>query len=249
MDLYEILGIPRTSSDEEIKKAYRAKAREHHPDMHVGDAEKAKHAEIFKRIVEAFEILNDPQKRSRYDVQGYHGRTKPTSKPEGKRPKTKEDFEKEEQERKRKEDPFKETMLHEPMNINCSFYGGEGSGRSILVHVKLTPQELKHGCVKSTNIKKRTFCMLCGGDGSGIFPCKRCGNHKLNKHVCGECDGRGLFEGKCPRCNGSGMYSWIVEEVTFKVSPNTQPGHSITLLGQGETAARKPPGNVRVVVV
>lgn len=249
MDFYECLGVLRSASAEEIKRAYRKKAREHHPDMHSGEEEQKKHAELFKKVVDAFDVLGDPHKKAKYDVQGYYGRRpSPSSPPKQKSPtKTKEDFEKEREEKKRKEDKSK--SQHEPMDINCMFYGGEGSGRSIMVHVKLTPHELKNGCTKTVQIKKRDFCEICGGDGSGLFPCKKCGNNAVAKQTCGYCDCTGVFDGPCPRCNGTGMGLWMVEDVSFKVSPNTQPGHSVMLLGQGETAPRKAPGNVRVVII
>jgi len=251
MNFYEHLGILRTADADEIKKAYRKKAREHHPDMHSGEEEKAKHSELFKKIVEAFDILSDPEKKIRYDVQGYYGRRPNSPPPHKQKPpvKTKEDFEREKKDEKQKKADGKNRFEKEPMNINCFFYGGEGSGRSIMMHVKLTTHELKNGCTKSSTIKKRDFCYTCGGDGYGFFPCKYCDNHIIVKKSCGNCNCSGLVDGPCPHCNGTGMGLWMVEDVTFRVSPNTQVGHSVMILGQGEMAPRKPPGNVRIVVV
>jgi molecular chaperone DnaJ len=251
-DLYQCLGIPRSANAEEIKKAYRQKAREHHPDTHTGKEEQDKHAEIFKKIVNAYEVLSDPHKKAQYDIQGRYGRRPSTPPPQKqKKPpvKTKEDFEKEFAEDKKKEELRSKKSKFEPMDINCIFYGGESSGRSIMVHVKLTPQELKNGCSKSVTIKKRDFCTTCGGDGFGLFPCKKCANNPIAKQVCGACNCVGVLDGPCPHCNGTGMGLWMIEDVYFKVSPNTQPGHSIMVLGQGEMAQRKPPGNVRIVVL
>jgi len=253
MDFYECLGVPRSATADEIKKAYRHKAREHHPDMHTGEEEQKKHAEIFKSVVNAFDILGDPLKKAKYDIQGYYGRrptTPPPAPPKPKPPvKTKEDFEREKAEKKRNDDRSRAKSQHEPMDINCMFYGGESSGRSIMVHVKLTPQELKRGCTKTIQVKKRDFCGICGGDGFGLFPCRKCGNNSIVKQACGNCNCTGVLDGPCPHCNGTGMGLWMVEDVTFKVSANTQPGHSVMLLGQGETAPRKTPGNIRVVIL
>lgn len=251
-DLYECLGVPRSATADEIKKAYRQKTREHHPDMHSGQEEQNKHAEIFKSVVNAYDILKDPLKKAKYDIQGYYGH-RPTTPPPQPRPKppvkTKEDFERENAEKKRKDDRAKTKSQHEPMDVNCMFYGGESSGRSVMVHIKLTPQELKRGCTKTIQIKKRDFCGICGGDGFGLFPCTKCNNNSIVRQACGNCNCAGVLDGTCPHCNGNGMGLWMVEDVTFKVSPNTQPGHSVMLLGQGETAPRKTPGNVRVVIL
>lgn len=252
MNFYEYLGVSKNATAEEIKKAYRSKAREHHPDMHRGEEEQKKHAEIFKVVVEAFEVLSDPIKRSQYDMRGYYGKrpsSPPPPPPQQNKPKQKEDFERERAEKKKQESAFKKTYDTEPTHVNCSFFGGGASGRSILVHIKLTPQEYKNGCSKSVTIKKRDFCIVCGGDGQGTFQCPTCRNNKHQKWVCPTCDYTGEINGKCPFCKGIGTGKWILEEIHFKVSPNTQPGHAINVLGQGETAARKPPGNVRIVLV
>ena len=246
-DYYECLGVPRSATVEEIKKAYKQKAREHHPDAH-SENEKEKHAEIFKLVVNAFDVLSDPVKKSKYDIQGYYGR-RPTTPPPKSPVKTKEDFEREKKEKTKHENMLHKHYDQEPMNINCSFYGGSGSGRSIMVHVKLTPNEMKKGCNKSVTIKKRDFCMMCGGVGDGLFNCPKCGNRNFAKDVCGHCDTLGIIDGTCPSCKGSGMGKWTVEEIHFKVSPNTQIGHSVTLLGQGESAPSKVPGNVRIILV
>jgi len=67
------------------------------------------------------------------------------------------------------------------------------------------------------------------------------------KKSCGNCNCSGLVDGPCPHCNGTGMGLWMVEDVTLEFHL-TQVGHSVMILGQGEMAPRKPPGNVRIVV-
>ena len=251
MDLYEHLGVPRSATAEEIKKAYKQKVREHHPDAYASQDEKDKHAVILKQVVEAFEVLGDVHKKSRYDVQGTWGnvRRPPSPSPKPKTAKTKEEFEKEKQEKKRKESVQGVGKYQIEPNLNCTFFGGGSTGRSILVQVKLQPHEFKNGCSKSVFIKKRDFCNLCGGQGDGEFPCPKCQNNKFAKQVCGHCHTRGVMEGSCPRCSGTGLGLWMVEEIHYKISPNTQPGHTVTVLGRGEEASGKLPGNVRIVVI
>lgn len=241
MDFYELLGVSYEASSEEIKKAYKIKAREHHPDMHVNSKDKDDHTQIFKNITEAFDTLSDSSKKFRYDGKLRKKVNKPLEKPI----KTKEDFQRENE----VENFLKKRWVNEPTIVDCQFYGNSSSGRSIMVHVKLTPQELKNGCNKSTYIKKRDFCGVCGGDGFGTFPCKVCNNHKIVKQACGACNCEGVVDGPCGRCNGNGFGDWIIGSVSFKVPKNSQPGHSIMLIGQGESATRKTPGNVKVVLV
>ena len=72
-DYYEILGVDKNVSDDELKKAYRKLARQHHPDLHTGDQQKKSAEEKFKEINEAYEILSDQEKRKRYDMFGHAG--------------------------------------------------------------------------------------------------------------------------------------------------------------------------------
>ncbi|TAJ23327.1 MAG: molecular chaperone DnaJ, partial [Nitrospirae bacterium] len=72
-DYYETLGVDRTASEDEVKKAFRKLARQHHPDLHSGDHQKKTAEEKFKEINEAYEILSDQQKRQRYDMFGHAG--------------------------------------------------------------------------------------------------------------------------------------------------------------------------------
>ena len=70
-DYYETLGVDRTASEEELKKAYRKMARQHHPDLQTGEAQKKSSEEKFKEVNEAYAVLSDPEKRRQYDMGGF----------------------------------------------------------------------------------------------------------------------------------------------------------------------------------
>lgn len=224
MNFYEILGIPRNSSFDDIKKAYKTKIKIHHPDLHEGK-EKEEHTEIFKNVVLAFETLQDPSKKSLYDLKNPEKRAeKSTVQP------------------KNNKTPILEIA-------QCMYFGGQSTGRNIMIHVKLTEHERMHGAKKVILFKKRDFCNDCGGIGTGSFICPFCKDHKMAKQVCSHCDTQGCIYGKCNKCNGTGVGEFIKEEFAFSVPKNTPIGHTLGFVGLGECASNKPPGCLRIVLV
>jgi len=156
MDYYERLGVSRTATEEEIKKAYRTLAKQYHPDRNPGD--KAAE-ETFKKVQEAYDTLSDFQKRAIYN-----GRMPPPPKPKQPKPKT--------------EDPIKEVAkeewswftgeeINQPPSqaqldaIQCSFFGGDTTGRNILTHLFLTKDDMQSGGHAVVKIKKRELCKKC----------------------------------------------------------------------------------------
>jgi molecular chaperone DnaJ len=245
MDYYTRLGVSREATEEEIKKHYRKLAMQFHPDRNPGD----KDAETtFKEVQEAYDVLSDTDKRSQYDRQGYVGRRPPTPpKPPSKKPepKTKEDFEKERAKTEKKANPPEQDLD----SIKCTFWGGGSTGRNIMVQLKLSPAEMKRGGTKFVTIKKRDLCKKCIGDGEAMRMCPACHGTRPDVGWCQTCEGIGALPDKCTMCNGEGVKEWMTEEVKITFSPNIQVGHSITILGAGEAAPRKPPGQVRVVII
>lgn len=233
MDLYQILGISRNATEEEIKKAYKQLARKYHPDANPGDEEAPNK---FKEISGAYDVLSDLGKRTQYDALGYVGKRPPNWKPQP----------------KPKEEP-KKPEFH-PHNSstdaeNCSYFGGGSTGRNVLVQVKLSSAEMKRGGSKMITFKKRALCMKCVGDGKSMSPCPACLGKRPNVGWCATCDGQGAVETICKKCNGQGVSEMITNEVKVVYSSGIQPGHSVTVLGVGEEAPRKPPGFLRVVFI
>lgn len=240
MDFYEILGVSRSATDEEIKKAYRVIARSSHPDLNPNNPDAV---EKFKSATVAYEILTDPQKKSQYDALGYVGRRPhPNQRPD---PKPKEQS-KPKESPKRKSEP-KEQDLN---NVaECTYFGGTSSGRNILVQLNLTSEEMESGGSKYINIKKRSSCRMCVGDGYGRFPCPYCRANKFAMMVCTFCDYTGTIHSDCPKCKGSGIGDWKVFPIKVTYPAGIQQGHSITIVGEGETSPGKPPGCVRVIII
>lgn len=258
MQYYEVLEVSKEATAEEISKAYRLKAIRYHPDKNSDP----KAIEIFKKCAEAYEILSDPVKRSQYDFQGYVGRRphnwKPSSNPKPqKKAKTADDFRREQQDKdfwsKQKQNPEKSALD----SINCSFFGGETTGRNIMTHLHLTPSELHDGGRFLVRVKRREWCSRCIGDGLEKAPCPACNsaymrrddpNRMLNMH-CPRCDGAEYIEVQCKNCNGEGVNRWMIHEFMALVPPRSAAGQHVRVIGEGEHAPKKIPGYVQVVLI
>lgn len=214
IDYYEVLGVPRTAPEKAIKQAYRKLAREHHPDLHQGEA-KAKAEEKFKLINEAYEVLSDAEKRAKYDRLGMNW-------------KAGDEF---------NADPAANTgghtyTYHGPADFDLGGFGfsdffasmfGEdfaysrqGGGRSrptaykgedIDAEIGLTADELIHGAEKELRLSVPSPCAACGGQ---------------------RFTGRGV----CPACAGTGVAE-DTKTVKVKIPAGLHPGASLRLRGLG----------------
>lgn len=209
-DYYEVLGVAKGASDDELKKAYRRLAKQYHPDLHPNDKEAE---EKFKEINEAYDVLKDPDKRARYDQFGFSG-VDPNfgGGADG--------------------DPFGGSGF-DVSDIFDSFFGGFGGGRrsnpnaprrgsDIETTVVISFEEAAKGCRKEVTFQQIETCDECHGSGAaaGSSPttCPQChgtGQIHINQRTpfgmmqtartCDRCGGKGkIIENPCKKCGGTG---------------------------------------------
>jgi len=247
-DYYEILGLPRTASAEDIKATFRKLARQYHPD--VSKEEDAE--EKFKEINEAYGVLSDDQKRARYDQYGRAGLGDMGGMPDF----ATMDF----------GDIFEELF--------SSFgFGGGGSrsrrprrGRDLQYQVALTFEEAIFGVDKEIEITRNEICGTCRGScaepGSTPQRCSTCGGRGEVRQVrqtilgsmmqsspCPTCSGRGeVISNPCKTCRGSGQEHKTVKKV-ISIPAGVDEGTQIRLGGEGEPGANGGPvGNLYIII-
>ena len=250
-DYYEVLGVAKTATAEEIKKAYRKKAIQYHPDKNPGDKEAE---EKFKEAAEAYEVLSDPQKRQRYDQFGFAGMSGAGGFSGG-------DFS--------MQDIFSQFGdLFESWGMGggggfSSFFGGSSNrsgqrvrrGTDLRVKVKLTLEEISTGVEKKIKVKKLVECKHCHGtgsaDGSSGETCPTCkGTGRVVRtqrgifgmmqvqEACPTCHGEGkIIKNKCTHCGGEGVVR-DEEIITIKIPAGVSGGMQIPVQGKGNAAPR-----------
>lgn len=252
-DYYEVLGVSKTATAEEIKKAYRKLALQYHPDRNPGD--KAAE-EKFKEAAEAYDVLSNDEKRRKYDQFGHAGMNGAGGFGGG---------------GMSMEDIFSNFGdIFSGMGGMGGFgnfggFSGFGSrggraqrvnrGTNLRIKVKLSLEEIATGVEKKIKVKKYVACPQCHGtgakDGSSYTTCSTCkGSGQVTRvqntilgqmqttSTCPSCGGEGrIIRDKCPSCNGEGVV--LSEEVmTLKIPAGVADGMQLSMGGQGNAARR-----------
>ncbi|MDR1743631.1 MAG: molecular chaperone DnaJ [Dysgonamonadaceae bacterium] len=241
-DYYEVLEVSKTATVEEIKKAYRKKAIQYHPDKNPGDKTAE---EKFKEAAEAYEVLSDDNKRARYDRFGHAGMGGASG-----------------------AGGFGGGMSMDDIfsqfgDIFDGHFGGFGGGSShrvnrgsdLRVKVKLNLKEILVGVDKKIKVKKYVECSHCHGNGSengtSLTTCATCNGSGVvtrvsntilgqmqTRSTCPTCDGEGkIISKKCAHCNGEGIVR-DEEIITIRIPAGVSEGMQLSMQGKGNAARR-----------
>ncbi len=254
-DYYEILGVAKSSSVEEIKKAYRKLALQYHPDRNPGNADAE---EQFKEAAEAYEVLSDPTKRQRYDQFGHDGLRRGADF---------HDFGNMNDIFSAFGDVFGGSFFEEMFGgARSRGRSGPAQGSDLKIRLKLTLEEIATGAEKKLKIRKWKACPDCQGSGAkgggATMTCPVCKGsgeirqvtrtilgQMVNIAMCQNCSGEGrVIKEPCLTCKGDGR---IQGEATVKVTipAGVSEGNYLPLRGEGNVGPRNgPPGDLIVVI-
>lgn len=255
-DYYEVLGIGKDANEQEIKKAYRQKAIQYHPDKNPGD--KASE-EKFKEAAEAYEILSNAEKKQRYDQYGHAGVGSSASGGYGGGMSMEDIF----------------SHFGDIFGGGFGGFGGGGSrgggrrvqrGSNLRVKVKLTLEEIAKGVEKKIKVSKQVICSTCDGSGakdsSSFHTCTTCNGSGQVRRVtstflgqmqttatCPTCNGSGnVITQKCSACSGNGVVRGE-EVVPIRLPAGVSEGMQLSVSGGGNAAPNGGiPGDLIVVI-
>jgi len=241
-DYYKILGLERTATDEEIKKAFRKLALEHHPDKG-GDEEK------FKEINEAYEVLSDPKKRRAYDNPSIFGPSRsPFPGMDGFSDIFSQFFQNPFMHRAARRDttvPRKgqDIRLQYVVPLHLFILGGK-------LKVRLSYPDVCVAC-NGTGASSSTTCGVCNGSGMSFDSRNSNGVFVQFSSPCRNCNGRGSVPTEtCVICNGSGKVDIHNKELVVNIPAGTRDGETIVLSGEGRSGIYGgPPGDLHIFLV
>ncbi len=245
-DYYEILGVSRDASDEEIKRAYRKLALQYHPDRNPGDKEAE---EKFKEISEAYEVLSDPEKRRIYDMYGHEGL-------EGKGYST--GFSDIDEIFSTFDDIF-EDLFGFRTSTRRRRRARPRRGRDLRYDIEITLEEAYKGTEKEISFERLEPCPECNGiGGKNRITCPSCGGmgQITRSHgffhistTCTRCNGEGyIFAEPCPECRGSGVVR-KKRKINIKIPPGVDTGSQLRIRGEGEPGEYgAAPGDLFIVI-
>ncbi|KAF8442408.1 hypothetical protein L210DRAFT_3209972 [Boletus edulis BED1] len=248
-ELYDLLGVPSNASENDIKKAYRKKAKEHHPDKNPNDPGAA---QKFQEMAAAYELLSDPNSREIYDREGMDGFTGPGGRGGG--------------------------MASDATDIFAQFFGGGATffdfaggpgpsrrkGEDTEIPYQVTLEDLYNGKSVKISMEKEVVCGTCNGTGArGNAKPKECtlcegkGWTLTQTHIapsrfgmmrvkCTECNGEGSKireKDRCKKCKGEKTVKEKTRQEIF-IEKGMPDGHRIVLAGAGDQQPNIPPGDV-----
>lgn len=251
-DYYEILGVSKSASADEIKKAYRKVAMQSHPDRNPGDKQAE---ENFKEAAEAYEVLSDQEKKAQYDRYGHAGMAGGRGSGGG--------------QGMNMDDIFSQFGDIFGDDIFGSFFGGGGGGgrqrsggrsrgtrgSNLRIKLKMNFEEIAKGASKTVKVKKYTGCTACGGSGAkdkgAVQSCGTCGGSGQVRKVtntflgqmqtvgtCTTCNGEGsTITSKCTSCKGEGRV-YTEETISIDIPAGVQDGMQLSLSGKGNVGER-----------
>lgn len=261
-DYYEVLGVAKNAGADEIKKAYRKKALEYHPDKNQGDKSAE---EKFKEAAEAYEVLSDTDKRARYDrlghagVDGMGGHT---------------NFE------GMTMDDILRRFGFDTDDIFADFFGGGGGrrggfhtarargerGANLRIKVKMTLEEIATGVNKKIKVRKQVACKTCNGSGardsSSVDTCSTCRGSGMVSRITQTPFGAMQTTATCPTCSGSGQTIRAVcnvckgdgrvfgeETLDVDIPAGVHEGIQLSMSGKGNSGAKGgPPGDLIITI-
>jgi molecular chaperone DnaJ len=259
-DYYEILGVSKGASQDEIKKAYRKVAMQYHPDRNPGD--KAAE-EKFKEAAEAYEVLSDQDKRAQYDRFGHAGVNGNGRGFGG---------------GQNMDDIFSQFGDIFGDDIFGNFFGGGGGGRrggqrtrgvrgsNLRIKLKLTYEEIAKGVNKQIKVKKYVVCNTCTGSGAkdknSTQTCGTCGGSGQVRKVtntflgqmqtvttCPTCNGEGhVITAKCGSCKGEGRV-YGEETVSIDIPAGVMEGMQLSVGGKGNAGERGGPAGDLIILI
>jgi molecular chaperone DnaJ len=232
-DYYEILGVSKTASDKEIKKAYRKIAKENHPDVKPDDKEAE---ELFKEAAEAYEILSDEQKKANYDRFGHQGQRMGGH-------------------------GFSEESMEDILRNFARQNRPTRKGQDLRINIKLSLEDILNGTKKKIKYKKLENCSSCGGLGSPCGTChgmgsviqtQRMGNHVFQTQTtCPTCRGTGQVPSdstrKCGKCKGQAVTPTEVQ-IEIEIPQGVKDGMQLVQEGGGHATFAGVDGNLVVII-
>lgn len=254
-DYYEVLGVSKNATADEIKKSYRKIALQYHPDRNPGDKSAE---EKFKEAAEAYDVLSNPEKKAQYDRFGHAGMSGAAGGFGG----------------MRMEDIFSNFGDIFGDDVFGSFFGGgrqggrrQGTrGANLRVKLKMSFAEMAHGANKKIKVKKHISCEVCHGSGAkdqgSVQTCQTCGGSGQVRRVqntflgqmqtvttCPTCNGEGVkITAKCGNCKGEGRV-FGEETLSLDIPAGVQEGMQLSMSGKGNAGERGgAPGDLLILI-